>query len=75
LVDTNKLIYSTLEVIENIEKELAYLEANADHPLPEYISPEQQEMALFMKDYKFEKQKVELKSFKKLLSLLEQKQS
>lgn len=75
LVDTNKLIYSTLEVIENIEKELAYLEANADHPLPEYISPEQQEMALFMKGYKSEKQKVELKSFKKLLSLLEQKQS
>lgn len=75
LVDVNKLIYSTQEVIENLEKELIYLQSKIDQPLPDYVAIEQQETVIFMGEYTVDKKKVELKSLKKLLLLLEKHQS
>lgn len=75
LVDVNKLIFLTSEVIENLEKELAYLESKIKSPLPEYIISDQKEAFLFMGEYTFDKKKIELKSLKKLLVLLEKHKS
>lgn len=75
LVDVNKLIYSTLETIENLEKRIDYLQTNSYHPLPDYVDPDQHEMVDFMGAYTLDKKKVELKAFKQLLSLLEKHRS
>lgn len=75
LVDINKLIYSTIETIENLEKQVDYLQANVHHPLPDYVDLDQHEAVNFMGEYTLDKKKVELKAFQKLLSLLEKHHS
>jgi len=75
LVDVDKLIYSTVEIIENLEKQVDYLQSHVPHPLPDYIEPDQHEIVGFMGEYTLDKKKVELKAFKTLLSLLEKHRS